>query len=602
MKKVILFGVDGLTMPLLRRFADEGSLPHIAAMLKNGAATELLPFISAWGDVNWVTFLSGQCPGTSWIGQTMPPDNRQTRNLLFALEQAGLRAALVHFPESISGDPFHFEFMPYWGRAQASPYEVCSPAVHTTRYDERTAQKQTKTQKLGWPPVSALAYHDKGSWRSLTAAADEYRLTLENDAGSLLLTARPAAEEGLLLDVDGQAVLLPAGQWSPWISLQVGGNQGMGRFYLAQYHPEQGEIEIIQSQVVKTKEVANDPELEQLLLAQLGPFISKWSTKVAPGAAYRLSACQEGEYQSLWLADSAVKLTRDCGISLWATVHRLVDESHHNCLGQYDPASPFYQPEQEEAYLAVMRECYQILDRTLGRIMENMDEQTALFLVSDHGAVPNSYMCDVHRYLEKWGLVAFRADGSVSREKSKVFLKDERGGLELYVNLKGRDADGIVQPEHYEPVRELALHALNNWHIKEKDGTIRNAVAMALKKEDAMGIGYWGQHAGDILFAYDTGFVWGVSSTGADICPVEAPGANHGPQKPTAETGTASNYGVLLAVGAGIRSGYYRDKAVSGAYRMVDPAATVAHLLGLQPAALDGVVMKDFLAEGEVVR
>ena len=89
MKKVIIFGVDGLTMPLLRRFCDEGILPAIKKMFDAGAATELLPFISAWGDVNWVTFMSGQCPGKSWIGQGMPPDNMSSNNLLALLEKAG---------------------------------------------------------------------------------------------------------------------------------------------------------------------------------------------------------------------------------------------------------------------------------------------------------------------------------------------------------------------------------------------------------------------------------------------------------------------------------------------------------------------------------
>lgn len=71
-KKVIVFGVDGLMMPLIKKFAAEGKLPHISRMLEQGAATELLPYISAWGDVNWAAFISGQRPGTSWCGQALP--------------------------------------------------------------------------------------------------------------------------------------------------------------------------------------------------------------------------------------------------------------------------------------------------------------------------------------------------------------------------------------------------------------------------------------------------------------------------------------------------------------------------------------------------
>ncbi|OON41777.1 hypothetical protein BTJ39_01035 [Izhakiella australiensis] len=124
---------------------------------------------------------------------------------------------------------------------------------------------------------------------------------------------------------------------------------------------------------------------------------------------------------------------------------------------------------------------------------------------------------------------------------------------------------------------------------------LRNAVSIALTREDAAGIGFWGDCAGDVVFAYNTGFVWGVSRGGEDICPVEVPGANHGPQKPTAQTAMASNYGALLAFGAGIRQGYYRNRQQLGPYKMVDPAATIAHLLGLDHSSLDGRVMHDLL-------
>lgn len=594
MRKIIVFGVDGLIMPLVKQFASEGILPHISTMLKKGAATEVLPFVSAWGDVNWVSFLSGQCPGTSWIGQAMPLDNLESRNLLFLLKEEGLRAALVHFPESISAMSPHFELAPYWGRPEASPFELCAPAVHTTQYAQRSVKKAKRQQKLGWPPVSALAYHEKGAWRPIAIEAGQYQLRLHNHAiDPIAVTAVPAGDD-LLLQVGDETITLRLGEWSQWVPITIDSAQGKVRFFLGKYDQAEGLVEIVQSQVMRSEGLSNDQLLESKLINQLGPFISKWTAKVSPNEEYCNSALLEAEYQSLWLADSAIHLTRNCGISLWATVHRLIDESQHNCLGQYDPASPFFEADNAKAFGDVMRECYQVLDRTMGHIMKAMDDETTLLLVSDHGGVPNAYMCDIYRYLERYGLVRLDEKGNVIIEESKVFLKDERGGLEIYVNLLGREPQGFVAQEEYELVREEVLRALGNWRIKG-DCQARNAISMALKKEDAVGIGYWGQYAGDIIFAYNTGFVWGVSADGEDICPVEVPGANHGPQKPTAETAVSSNYGVFLAYGAAIRPGYYRDKGVSGPYRMVDPAATIAQLLGLKQTSLDGMVMADLI-------
>lgn len=590
-KKIILFGVDGLMMPLIKKFAAEGALPNLSKMLEQGAAAELLPFISAWGDVNWVAFLSGQSPGTSWVGQALPADSGQTDNLLARLARDGLRAALVHFPESIDSPAPHLTWSPYWSGAAPCPYVFSAPAIFTTRYKARTARPAERSQTLGWPPSSPLAYHEKGLWQPLEPQAERWRLTL---AAGITLWLE-AGRDGPQLRYGDVVTAAPPGEWSAWIALGPQAGNAQARFQVVRYHPQENDIEIIQSQAVLPDKIASDPRLSHELTERFGPFISQWAVKASPDEEYLQATYQDAEYQSLWLADSALHLTHREGYALWAAVHHLIDESHHLCLGRYDPRSPFYDAEQAPRYEAVMRECYQILDRSMGKIIDEMDEDCTLLLASDHGATPNEYMCDINRYLAKQGLVALDARGEAKRAHSLVYLKDERGGLEIYVNLRGREPGGIVPPQDYEAVREAVLQALGEWQVEHK-GLPKKAVAWALRKEDAAGFGYWGDRAGDILFTYSTGFVWGRSRGGEDICPVEQPGANHGPQKPTAQTDHASNYGVILAYGAGIKKGYYRDRRQRGPHRMTDPAATIAHLLGIAHDSLDGNVMYDFLA------
>lgn len=590
MRKVIVFGVDGLTMPLLKRYVGQGALPNIARMFQQGAAAELLPFISAWGDVNWVTFLAGQSPGTSWRGQSLPPDNQATHNLLAAMQQAGKKAALVHFPESIKADGDHFSFAPYWGRGKPWPGEIFKPMGHTTRLP---AQGEARPQSLGWPPRGSLAYHNKGAWQALVKTAEGYQLTLNGghgDSRTLLLRIEAGQAQ---LRLGSETVTLPRQAWSPWLSLAALDIAGSVRFYLGRCDAENEDVELLQSQVTRAYALSEHPHLARQLLEK-GPFFSKWVAKAAANGDYLSATWQEGDEQSQWLVDSALTLTQRENYALWATVHRLVDESHHNCLGLCDPDSPFYQAQDAEQHDAVMRKCYQILDTSIGRLINEMDDETVLMLASDHGAVPNRYMCDIYRYLEKQQLAVLDEQGLPDMARTPLYLKDERGGLEIFVNLKGREASGVVEVADIDDVCARALQALANWQVNDQ-GQVRNAVSIALRKEDAAGIGFWGECAGDIIFAYNTGFVWGVSQSGEDICPVSEPGANHGPQKPTAETAMGSNYGVLLAFGRGIRQGYYHDRQQRGPYRMVDPAATIAHLLGISGSDLDGRVMREML-------
>ncbi|EMP4205463.1 alkaline phosphatase family protein [Klebsiella variicola] len=593
-QKVIVFGVDGLMMPLIKKFAAEGALPHISRMLSDGAASELLPYISAWGDVNWAAFLSGQAPGTSWRGQALSADYAKTQPLLKQLEENGLRAALVHFPESVASPAPHFTLSPYWSAAAPCPYAFAAPAIFTTDRQRLDTPPKPRQQTLGWPPSSPLAYHDKGLWQPLEQVnSDAWRLTIHSPHGQDVTLSLDV--KTLTLRSAHGHITLTQGVWSDWLALGEAAQGGKARFWLARLEPH---IEIIQSEVTFPQRIASDSALAQTLIDELGPFYSQWAVKASPDETLLASTFQYAGHQSLWLADSALRLTHQHGYSLWAAVHHLIDESHHLCLGQYDPSSPFYQPQQAARYEAVIRECYKILDRSLGRIINGMDNETTLILASDHGAVPNHFMCDIQRYLGKHGLAVLDERGQTIRRQSQVYLKDERGGLEIYINLQGREPDGLVPQAEYARVQARLLHLLRNWHI-EHNGQIRHAVAWALRKEDAASAGYWGELAGDVLFTYDSGFVWGTSAGGEDICPVVAPGANHGPQKPTAETTHTSNYGVLLAFGAGIRRGYYHDRHQHGPYRMADPGATIAYLLGVKRDTLDGSIMQALLVPNE---
>ncbi|MCP1365211.1 alkaline phosphatase family protein, partial [Halomonas sp. BBD48] len=126
-KKILLLGVDGLIPELVERFCAEGVLPNIRRLRDEGGTSRLLPYISTWGDTNFVAFLTGQAPGTSWIGQRMPP--RGTGHLLELMRTAGQRAALVHFPESLlpAGDE-DFCFAPFWSAAHFSRWVLCRQA------------------------------------------------------------------------------------------------------------------------------------------------------------------------------------------------------------------------------------------------------------------------------------------------------------------------------------------------------------------------------------------------------------------------------------------------------------------------------------------
>ncbi|GHB14953.1 alkaline phosphatase family protein [Salinicola rhizosphaerae] len=589
-RKVLLLGVDGLIPELVERFCAEGVLPNIQRLRDEGGSTRLLPYISTWGDTNFVSFLTGQAPGTSWVGQRQPPSG--TGHLLELMRDAGQRAALVHFPESlVPAGERDLCFAPFYSGSGPAPMELAPACLHSTHLDQWTRTVSTATtEALGWPPTGTLAHHQKHNRFAIERTDDGFVALIPAHRAEPVRVNLQADGERLRLTVAGSEASLGVGEWSDWLPLvgvhAITGKPGAVRFKLLDYDVTNGKIDLLQSQVTAPAGGSGRPGLARRLIERHGPFISKWTVSADPDTRYFETSFEEGRYQLEWLVDSALTLLNDEGFSLFATVFRLNDETHHTCLAQCDPESKFYQADDHQRYLEVIRGSYRILDDAVGRALEGCDDDTTLVLASDHGDVPNSHLCDIHRRLAEFDLCTIDAEGKADVAQSQAFLKDERGGLEIFVN---RD---LVPAAEIARVQTRILKALTTWYV-ETDAGERNVVALALKKQDAAPLGYWGERMGDVLFAYAPGFVWGTNQRGDTVAELVTPGANHGPQIPSASTAFASNHGIAFFHGAGIRTGVELPfDTTRGVQRMDSPGATFARLLGLSTDSLDGKVLE----------
>lgn len=586
-RKILLLGVDGLIPELVERFCAEGVLPNIQRMRAEGGYTRLLPYISTWGDTNFVTFLTGQAPGTSWVGQRISPSG--TGHLLELMAEAGHKSALVHFPESLkpSGKD-DLCFAPFWTGAGPAPMELAPACLHSTHLDQWPETPQAEA--LGWPPKGTLAHHQKHNRFAIERTGDDFVALIPAHRGEpVAVTLSPNGAQ-LEMSLQGSRASLAVGDWSDWLPIGIGDESGPKvRFKLLAFDPASGQLDLLQSQITAPAATSTQPEIARRLIERHGPFISKWAVSADPDTRYFETSFDEGRYQLEWLVDSALTLLDEEDFSLFATVFRLNDETHHTCLAQCDPESKFYRADDHQRYLEVIRRAYRVLDDAVGRALAGCGDDTVVVLASDHGDVPNSHFCDIHRRLAEFDLCTIDAQGRPDAARSQAFLKDERGGLEVFVN---RD---LVAPERIESVKTQILKALTTWYVDTPDGE-RNVVALAVKKQEASVLGYWGERAGDVLFAYAPGFVWGSNVHGDTVAEVTTPGANHGPQVPTASTAFASNHGVAIFHGAGVRQGSELPfDTTRGIQRMDSAGATFARLLDLSTDSLDGKALEALL-------
>ncbi len=181
-------------------------------------------------------------------------------------------------------------------------------------------------------------------------------------------------------------------------------------------------------------------------------------------------------------------------------------------------------------------------------------------------------------------------------ERTRAWLQDDKG-FDIFINAE-------PGPEFDRIEAELLL-ALRTW-VDEEVG--RNPVAVALPRRDAWLLGQWGDQCGDVVFAWDHGYVSGYYGQWRGIAgdaSVGAPnvyGAHHGGFLPT-QSRDSSSFGSWLLAGPGVKAGYERPADKLGYIHAADVVPTFCHLLGAEaPAQSQGTVARDLLEGFEMER
>jgi predicted AlkP superfamily phosphohydrolase/phosphomutase len=198
----------------------------------------------------------------------------------------------------------------------------------------------------------------------------------------------------------------------------------------------------------------------------------------------------------------------------------------------------------------------------------------------------------INHLLIQDGLLALYRDARTGRtridwRRSSAYAS----GYRVFLNVKGRDPDGIVAPAEYEAVRERVIQAL---YAVRDPRTGQAPVRLACRREDAQGFGIYGPTMGDVVVAMAPGFQ--VRSTidpapacwiGGRLVPDRVPSmrptrlfAEFTGDHDTALPQTRAIRTLMYVTGPDVRS-CRRQVPV----QLVDVAPTISAWLGLPPPA-----------------
>ncbi|MCF6158430.1 MAG: phosphodiesterase [wastewater metagenome] len=136
-----------------------------------------------------------------------------------------------------------------------------------------------------------------------------------------------------------------------------------------------------------------------------------------------------------------------------------IDRIHHRFWKYFDKDHVKY--EKGSRFERAIFDYYKYIDQEIGLVLSLLDKDTTVLIVSDHGAKRMDGGICINEWLLKEGFLAIKENPHTVTplEKLEIDWKRTRawgeGGYysRLFLNVKGREPQGIIEPEDYEKVR-----------------------------------------------------------------------------------------------------------------------------------------------------
>lgn len=345
-------------------------------------------------------------------------------------------------------------------------------------------------------------------------------------------------EDAVLIEAGESRALLRVGEWSDWMPVTFqalpGGLmplEGIVRFYVRQLRPG---LEIYASPVnISPANPAQDISTPSSFATELYELLGFYYTQGMPEETNALKdrIFDDDDYQrQVALVQQDTDAMLDLALArfepgdLTFVYVSDIDLQCHMLWRLGDPKDPDGPPHpafEADRHAAAehaddIEGYYKHVDELLGRVLDRVPEDTLVIVMSDHGFQPYTRKVNLNAWLRDQGYLVLK-DG---KRTGKITLGDVDwsktrayglGFNALYLNLAGREAQGIVQPEEADRLMDEITAKLEAW----RDGD-RRVVRRAFRGSRIYS-GARAAEAPDMVVGYDKGYGCSDESTLGEI-------------------------------------------------------------------------------------
>ena len=498
-KKVVVLGMDGVDPQLLKTFVGEGILPNFKKLIDAGSFGNLRTTTPPQSPVAWSSFLTGTNPGGHGIYDFIHRDPKSFTPYLSISKssEAGSSIKVGQWKVPLSGGkveqmrrgPAIYKVLEENG-VDSTLFQIPANFPVDTKYTKALSGMGTPDLLGGYGtftyyselPVPGSEHFTSGNVvrvfplnhaisTSIKGPRNSFRE--DGEAPKIQFTIhRDPTEPMVRIKIQSHEVVLRQGEWSDWVPLSfsfvpmfatVG---GMVRFYVKEVHPYLK---------IYTTPINIDPMEPTMPICspasysrELSEAVGRFYTQGLPADTKALShgVLSDEEYfsqarlvieENLRAFDYQYEKFKE---GFFFFYFSSIDQNCHMLWRLMDPTHPLYKPEASEWVKGAVRWFYRQMDEALRRAMAKVDANTLLLVLSDHGFAPFHREFHLSTWLVENGYTVLREkewrdEGDffsyVDWEKTKAYAIGING---LYINMKGRETHGAVEPHDAQRIKD----------------------------------------------------------------------------------------------------------------------------------------------------
>jgi predicted AlkP superfamily phosphohydrolase/phosphomutase len=500
-RRLIVLGIDGMDPGLTRRLMAEGKLPRLQALVRNGSLLELATSIPPQSPVAWSHVITGQDSAGHGIYDFVHRDPDELAPYLSTSRvQAGVSLSLGGWRLPLGGDELVLlrGGRSFWSRL--AERDVASRVLKIPAHFPPSEDLGSHTLSgMGTPdllgtygtfqlfssdPAQAGRDLPGGLARALqptgpgrfAGALQGPPHPLRRDRRPLtvpLTVARNGPGTAALVSVGGSRALLRPGEWSPWLPVrfdpgvmasEIG---GMVRLFLKALVPQ---VAVYVSPINLDPTAPAMPlswprDWSAQLAAETGPFYTQGMPEDTKALAAGVLSDQDFQAQAELIFEEERRLLaaqlarRDSGLLFH--YFSVIDQLSHIYYRALEPDAPPALARHKH----VLPRFYARIDQVIGEVRAAAPEATVL-VMSDHGFAPYKFKVNLNTWLLREGYLTLQtppASGQLGHIDWTHTQAYALGLNQVFVNLRGRERQGVVTPEQATSLIERVARRLESW-------------------------------------------------------------------------------------------------------------------------------------------